>query len=40
MIFTPRNEKVNDIKIYINDVPIESFQVTKFLGVQIASQLS
>ena len=40
MIFTPRNKKVNDINLYINNVPIGRVYVTKFLGVQIDSQLN
>ena len=40
MIFTPRNKKVNDINSYINNVPIGRVYVTKFLGVQIDSQLN
>ena len=40
MIFTPRNKKVNDINLYIYDVPIGRVYVTKFLGVQIDSQLN
>ena len=40
MIFTPRNKKVNDINLYINKVPIGRVYVTKFLGVQIDSQLN
>ena len=40
MIFTQRNKKVNDISLYINNVSIERVYVTKFLGVQIDSQLN
>ena len=40
MIFTPQNKKVNDINLYINKVPIGRVYVTKFLGVQIDSQLN
>ena len=40
MIFTPRNKKVNDINLHINKVPIGRVYVTKFLGVQIDSQLN
>ena len=40
MIFTQRNKKVNDICLYINNVSIERVYVTKFLGVQIDSQLN
>ena len=40
MVFTPRNKVVNDIDICINDVPIERVYVTKFLGIQIDSQLN
>ena len=40
MIFTPRNKKVNDINLYINKVPTGRVYVTKFLGVQIDSQLN
>ena len=40
MIFTQRNKKVNDICSYINNVSIERVYVTKFLGVQIDSQLN
>ena len=40
MIFTPRNKKVNDINLYIDKVPIGRVYVTKFLGVQIDSQLN
>ena len=39
MIFIPPNKKVNDIKLIINNVPIGRVYVTKFLGVQIDSQL-
>ena len=38
--FTPRNKKVNDINLYINNVPIGRVYVTKCLGVQIGSQLN
>ena len=40
MVFTPRNKIVNDIDICINDVRIERVYVTKFLGIQIDSQLN
>ena len=40
MVFTPRNKVVNDIDICINDVRIERVYVTKFLGIQIDSQLN
>ena len=40
MIFTPRNKKVNYVNLYINNVPIGRVYVTKFLGVQIDSQLN
>ena len=40
MIFTQRNQKVNDISLYINNVSIKRVYVTKFLGVQIDSQLN
>ena len=40
MIFTPRNKKVNDINVYINKMPIARVYVTKFLGIQIDSQLN
>ena len=40
MIFTPRNKKVNDINLYINQVPIGRVYETKFLCVQIDSQLN
>ena len=40
MIFTQRNKKVNDISLCINNVSIERVGVSKFLGVQIDSQLN
>ena len=40
IVFTPRNKVVNDIDICINDVRIERVYVTKFLGIQIDSQLN
>ena len=40
MIFTPRNKKVNDINLYINNVPIGRVYVTKYHGEQIDSQLN
>ena len=40
MIFTPRNKKVNAIDLCINNVPIGRVYVTKFLAVQIDSQLN
>ena len=40
IIFTQRNKKVNDIRLYINNVFIERVYVTKFFGVQIDSQLN
>ena len=40
IIFTQRNKKVNYISLYINNVSIERVYVTKFLGVQIDSQLN
>ena len=38
--FTPRNKKVNDINLCINNVPIGRVYVTKVLCVQIDSQLN
>ena len=40
MIFTPRNQVVDDISIIIDSTTISRVYVTKFLGVQIDSQLS
>ena len=40
MVSTPRNKIVNDIDICINDFRIERVYVTKFLGIQIDSQLN
>ena len=40
MISTPRNKKVNDINLYISNVPIGRVYGMKFFGVQIDSQLS
>ena len=40
MILTQQSEKVDDISFYINYVSIERVYVTKFLGVQIDSQLN
>ena len=40
LIFTPRNKKVNDINLCTNKVAIGQVYVTKFLGVQIDSQLN
>ena len=40
MIFTPRNKIVDDISIIIDSTKISRVYVTKFLGVQIDSQLS
>ena len=40
MIFTPRNKVVDDISIIIDSTKISRGYVTKFLGVQIDSQLS
>ena len=39
MIFTPRNKLIDDIDVKILDVQIQRVYVTKFLGVQIDSQL-
>ena len=40
MNFTPRNKIVDDISIIIDSTQISRVYVTKFLGVQIDSQLS
>ena len=40
MIFTPRNKIYDDVSIIINNTKISRVYVTKFLGVQIDSQLS
>ena len=40
MIFTPRNILIDDIDVKILDVQIQRVYVTKFLGVQIDSQLT
>ena len=40
LVFTPTNKIVNDIDICINDVHIERVYVTKFLDIQIHSQLN
>ena len=40
MIFTPRNKLIDDIDVKILDVEIQRVYVTKFLGVQIDSQLT
>ena len=40
MIFTPRNKIYDDISIIIDNTKISRVYVTKFLGVQIDSQLS
>ena len=40
MIFTPRNKIVDDINVQLCDNVIERVYVTKFLGVQIVSQLT
>ena len=40
MIFTPRNKPIDDIDVKILDVQIQMVYVTKFLGVQIDSQLT
>ena len=40
MIFTPRNKVVYDISIIIDSTKIPRVYVSKFLGVQIDSQLS
>ena len=40
LVFTPTNRIVNDIDICINDVHIERVYVTKFLDIQMHSQLN
>ena len=40
MIVTPRNKPIDDIDVKILDVQIQRVYVTKFLGVQIDSQLT
>ena len=40
MVFTPNNKYTDDVDIRINNVQIERVYVTKFLGVQIDSQLN
>ena len=40
MIFTPRNKLIDDIDVKILDVQIQRVYVTKFLGVQVDSQLT
>ena len=40
MIFTPRNKIYDDVSIIINNTKNSRVYVTKFLGVQIDSQLS
>ena len=40
MVFTPRNELINDIDVKIYNVQIQRVYATKFLGVQIDAQLT
>ena len=40
MVFTPKNKCIDDVDIRINNVKIGRVYVTKFLGVQIDSQLN
>ena len=40
MVFTPRNKLIDDIEVKIHHVQIQRVYTTKFLGVQIDSQLT
>ena len=40
MVFTPRNELINDSDVKIHNVPMQRVYATKFLGVQIEGQLT